>query len=186
MKIVKINLLWCLLAALIAVYPADGFAAAKNIRAAGGENTGELSGKLRRIEQDMEDIDQKINRTDVESKKYMQLKQERDRLSLEFIHEAQLFFFDGKNKKNENRAERIRRVMKNEITVLEDVLGKEKSFPYFKYLDKVDLLIQGIRAGKIKYPEKLPKKDGILLRDIQKMQKDALMAIQKEQMRSRR
>jgi hypothetical protein len=145
---------------------------------------GDISGRLRRLEEDMEDLDKKLRNADADSKKGISLRQQREELGLKMIHEAQLFFLDYGSKKMDGRARKLMLLWKNESQMLMKTLGKIKDFPGAEELTSLPKLLKKARSGKFAI-SRIPRSDSALLREIQKLQKDALEDYHKQEMRNR-
>ena len=57
----------------------------------------------------------------------------------------------------------------------EEILpGFTRDFPYLDRLGNARLLIGEIRSGKVQFPDRVPNSDSVLLREIQKLQREFL------------
>ena len=91
---------------------------------------GDINGEMRRIEEDIENLERKMRKVDPDSKKGISMENERELLSLKFIHEAQKFILDGGLKNKDKRSTKVVLMMKNETEFLQKSLQKSKDFPY--------------------------------------------------------
>jgi hypothetical protein len=146
----------------------------------------ELNSTMKRLEDEIERMDRKLRDADPATKKGMELEQRRDTLALKFIHEAQDYILAGGLKRKDTRTRKIMLIMDNEAAVLKKKLAEYPGFPYLEYLDDPITMIRDIRRGKIKYRDRMPSRDSVMLKDIQKLQLEALEEIHKKQLDSRR
>ena len=145
--------------------------------------SGDISGRLRRMEDDIKDLDKKLAKAEAGSRKALNLTRQREKYALEMIHSIQLELMDGGNK-NDGRRRKLQLLLKNESNFLKKSLKDRKDFPGLDHLADISIIIQNIRSGKLKYDDKIPKSDSLLMRDIQKKQRDYLDKIHKEQLRN--
>ncbi|MBE6358751.1 MAG: hypothetical protein E7057_05830 [Lentisphaerae bacterium] len=149
-------------------------------------NTGELksrdlNGRLRRLEEDIEDVEKKMRNADPGSRRALNLQHEREKLALEFIHEAHRYFLEYGWNKTDRRSRKMRLMLDNEAAVLKGTVEKDKRFFGAEYLNDSRGMLRNIRNGRLKYRERAPINDSMLLKDIHKIQKKALEDIHREQ-----
>lgn len=145
--------------------------------------SGDISGRLRRMEDDIKDLDKKLAKAEAGSRKALNLTRQREKYALEMIHSIQLELMDGGNK-NDGRRRKLQLLLKNESNFLKKSLKNRKDFPGLDHLADISIIMQNIRSGKLKYDDKIPKNDSLLMREIQKKQRDYLDKIHKEQLRN--
>lgn len=149
-------------------------------------NQNDIPGKIKRLQDEAEDIEERLSRSDPDSGGAIELQSQREEIALQIIHEAQIFFFNQKTIKNNGRTRLMGMLLQNESAMLHEALKKVvPQFPYLNRLTNIKLLIGEIRAGKVTFPGKIPSKDSALLREIQKMQRDALKEYHRQKRRSR-
>lgn len=143
----------------------------------------DISGRLRRLEDDIKDLDKKIAKAQTDSRKALTLQHQREKLALEMVHSAQLELLNAPVKAD-GRSRKLELLLKNEAEILEKSLNKNNSFPGLKYLTNTTGMLQDIRSGKLQFSGKISKSDSTLLREVQKKQREALTEQHKEQSRS--
>jgi hypothetical protein len=75
----------------------------------------------------------------------------------------------------------MRLKLDNEAAVLKDTVEKDKRFYGAEFLNDPRGMLRNIRNGRLKYQNKIPINDSMLLKDIHKIQKRSLEDIHKEQ-----
>ena len=148
-------------------------------------SSSDVSGYLRRLEEESEDMARKMRNADPRTKSGLNLFHKRDELSMKIVHECQNYLFRYNNK-NDSRTRKIRMMMKSEAASLLDTVGKIKNFPCPEAIMDYSNALYELRRGKIKYSRRLPSSDSALLKDIQKDQRNALDEYYKGLKRQRR
>lgn len=138
-----------------------------------GDNKSNLSGQLRRLEEEAEDLDRKMRRIKPESKKYATMTREREKLALDIVHTCQRYL-ENRRGKTDSRTEQVMRMMKSEAVYLKNTVSKIKDFPVPQMLTNVDAAIDALRAGKVTFSGKVGRNDAATLREVQKLQRKAL------------
>jgi len=159
----------------------------KSIKGIAGSRKLEISGRLRRLEEDASDLDRKLRRAKPDgSKRYINMTFERYKLALEMVHECHRYIEDYGDKKQDTRLQDIRNLLKRESTMLLKGLKGNKDFPYPESLSDWQTFTNLLRAGKVSNAGRLPKGDAKLRSDIHDMQKKALENIHKSTLNNRK
>ena len=146
---------------------------------------GDIMGSMRRLEDDIKDVEKKLGRAEEGSQKRLNLQQERDKLSLEMIHTAQTYFFEKGSSRNDGRTRKLHLLLQNECNMLQKTLKEIPDFPFPDRMHEISQLLLDIRSGKERYSGKIPRSNQSLLREIQKNQRELLKEFQKEQRKNR-
>ena len=99
---------------------------------------------------------------------------------MQIIHEAQIFFLEQGTVRDDGRTRLMRMLLDNESAYLQRSLSEVRDFPYLTYLSNPQVLIAEIRSGKVQFPERVPRSDTLLLREIQKLQREFLEEYQRQ------
>lgn len=133
----------------------------------------DISGQLRRMEEESEDLVRKMRNADPNTKRGLHLFQQRDELSLKIVHECQNYL-NKHSDRNDSRTRKIRLMLKSESASLLATVGKIKKFPYPEALTDYNQVLYDIQRGRIKYFKRVPKNRSVLLKEIQEIQRHAL------------
>ena len=147
----------------------------------------EISGKLRRLEEEASDLDRKLKRAKPDnSKRYINMSFERHKLSLDIIHECHRYLESYGDKKQDTRLQDIQELLKKESALLQKAMKDHKEFPYPESLADMDSFVTKIRKGDGQFNGRLPSGDTKLRSEIHQQQKKALDMIHKSMLGSRR
>lgn len=141
---------------------------------------GDVSGKVDRMLEDAEDAERRLSRVKPGSKDEMVWRHRREDIALQIIHEAQIFFLEQGTVRDDGRTRLMRMLLDNESAYLQRSLSEVRDFPYLTYLSNPQVLIAEIRSGKVQFPERVPRSDTLLLREIQKLQREFLEEYQRQ------
>lgn len=134
----------------------------------------DVTRKVDRLLEDAEDAERRLSRVKAGSRDEMIWNHRRETIALQIIHEAQSYFLDQKTVKDDGRTRKMRLLLQNESAYLQRSLADVRDFPYLDRLENAQLLIGEIRSGKVRFPDRVSNNDSVLLREIQKLQRDFL------------
>jgi hypothetical protein len=147
----------------------------------------EVSGRLRRLEEDASDLDRKLRRVKPDgSKRHINMTFERYKLALEMVHECHKYIETYGDKKQDTRLQDIRNLLKKESAILLKAMKDNKDFPYIESLTDIQTFMVNLRRGQGSFKGRLPGSDTKLRNEIHDQQKKALDAIHKSTLNKRR
>ena len=127
-------------------------------------------------------LDHDIRRAKPGSKRYALLVQERQRIALEEIHNAQKYFIEYGSKKQKKHNKHMV-TLKLELRHLKATLAQIPDFPFANNMEDIVPVLNGIRDGKIDFENLKGKSLKKILLTIQDIQKKKLIAYQKRYMK---
>jgi hypothetical protein len=128
-------------------------------------------------------LEKKLLREKPGTKKYVEYKQERERLALDEVHESQRFFQNRLNKKNKkiSKTEREREfLLKSEVNYLRPVLEKIEDFPFAEQLLEIYPVVKDIKSGRIEFENCQGRSESRILKKIQEVQRGILKDYHKD------
>ncbi len=147
----------------------------------------DVSGRLRRLEEDASDLDRKLRRVKPDgSKRHINMTFERYKLALEMVHECHKYIETYGDKKQDTRLQDIRNLLKKESAILLKAMKDNKDFPYIESLTDIQTFMVNLRRGQGSFKGRLPGSDTKLRNEIHDQQKKALDAIHKSTLNKRR
>lgn len=150
-----------------------------NVRISGNE----FSGKMRRREEDIEDLERKLADAKAGSRRYLMLKQQRDKMALEMIHDIQNYLHLRTASDSDARMVKMRDMLSNEIRVITPKVRQIEDFPFPDRMDDMPGLVRDIQAGKVKYPGRIAKNESLMIKEIQREQTRALQEYHRQELK---
>ena len=148
-------------------------------------NFGDINGRLRRLEEDIEEAEEKLSRSKPNSRNRIYLQTLREKLALEMVQSAQIYFYENGTSRNDGRTRKLYLLLQNESKVLQPTLKKIKEFPFPDRLTEISQVMLDIRAGRARFDGKVPRSNSALLKAIHEKQSDLLKEYHKEVRRNR-
>ena len=142
----------------------------------------DISGQMKRLADDLEDIDRKLSRINSESRTALNHRQERERVSLKLIHMIQNELMDYKH--NDGKRRKMALLLFNESKMLAQTAKNIKGFPMLDRMTDFQKFLDDIRSGKEKFRGKIPRSDSVLLKEIQKEQRRLLEEYHKQEQKN--
>ena len=137
-------------------------------------SSSDVTRKVDRMLDEAEDVERRLSRVKAGSRDDMIWRHRREEIALQIIHEAQNYFLDQKTVRDDGRTRKMQLLLQNESAYLQRSLADVRDFPYLDRLGNARLLIGEIRSGKVQFPDRVPNSDSVLLREIQKLQREFL------------
>ena len=145
--------------------------------------TADISGHMRRLEEELEEIDEKLSRINPDGKTALNFRHKREVASLKLIQMIQLEMLDSKRSSN-GKYRKMRLLLVNESKILEDTAKKIKGFPLAGKMAEFRKGLQDIRSGKEKFNGRIARSDSALLQDIHKEQRKLLEEFHKKEQKN--
>ena len=146
-------------------------------------STTDISGHMRRLEEELEEIDEKLSRINPDGKTALNFRHKREVASLKLIQMIQLEMLDSKRSSN-GKYRKMRLLLVNESKILEDTAKKIKGFPLAGKMAEFRKGLQDIRSGKEKFNGRIARSDSALLQDIHKEQRKLLEEFHKKEQKN--
>lgn len=145
-------------------------------------NTSDISGHMRRLEDELEEIDEKLSRINPDGRTALNFRHKREITSLKLIQMIQLELLDMKP--GSGKYKKMALLLFNEGNSLTATAEKIKDFPLAGKIVKFKEGLLDIRSGKEKFSGRIAKSDSALLKEIHKIQRQMLEEHHKQEQKN--